>query len=155
MDPVRPHEQVAADRFSRIEVRRYLRVILRIGHNPVAQLHRAGLPVPQGAGKGAGQVRAVDVQVLPAPPRAGGFPQGNCQDAAPALAKPQLLLPWPERIFLDARRNPERLEHAHTVGADLQAGADFLKHAGLVQNGHPVTQILACPRGRQPPDTAT
>ena len=155
MDPVRAHEQVAADGLPRVEVGKHLRLVLRVGHNPAAQLHRAGLTVPQGAAQRLYQVCAMDVQILPAPARIGSLPQGYRQDTGPALAKPQLLRPGPERILLDTRGNPKRLEYTHAVGADLQPGADFFKHVGLLEDGHLVTELLECQRGRQPPDTST
>ena len=93
------------------------------------------------------QVGAVEVIVLRAVAALVSLPERNLLDEVAALVEAEMLRRGRDRGPAERGLEPERVQHARGVGADLDSGADLAERRRLLEHAHPMAALQQHGRG--------
>lgn len=155
MNPVGSNQQVTVHARAVTQYCGNTRRVLLIPCNTGTQPDRIGHAISHAGAQRFNQIYAVNVQILAPPPRLRRFPQRHRKDIGPAPAQAQFLRAGAKSIPRNPRRRAKRIEHLHSVGAELQSGADLGNLRRALQNGDGMALFQERQRSCEPTYTAT
>ena len=154
-DAVRADQQVGGQRLARCGGDRDVIGAVVDSGQFRAQLQRTGLCAFERLGQDCHQIGAVQRHIGRAPAPLCRFAQRNLQDLARAAAIAQR-----DRRRALSRRghrlaDAQRIQHAHRIGAELQACAHLFERGGLFDDAHVMPLARQRQRGGQPGNAST
>ena len=125
-----------------------------VGDHFPAEADRIRSPRDKRFIQGLNQVGPVNMEIVSAPAIDRGLAERNVEQELATAAHTHFQGFRPECILENTGRYTELAEHLHAVGTKLDARADLIQHAGLLEDENVMSEMIERQSGSQAPNAS-